>query len=96
METKDYIIVFLILVVIGGPLAVHVHHKGKGSLRKGPQNTSDAGVGGIIINDTRRLGMAVAAVGGKVVAEGAKLLKRGSLAHDNREEDKKQQKVGGA
>lgn len=98
MEWKDYAIIGLVLLVIGGPIGVHVYHRGKGKVMKGPQVTDQEGgpIGGALIDDNRRLGMAVAMNGGKTIAEGAKLYKMGSSRFHNREQRKDVQLVGGA
>jgi hypothetical protein len=98
MDTKDYIIIGLIVLVVGGPVGVHLYHRGQGKVRKQPQATDYEGgsVGGSVITDTIRLGSAVAMNGGKTIAEGAKLVKQGSLRYHNREQGKSTQMVGGA
>jgi hypothetical protein len=90
METKDYVIIGLVLLVIGVPIGVHVYHRGKGKLRKMPRNPDS------VIDDNRRLGTAIAAYGGKTIAEGGKLAKYGSLRYHNDSENKNQQHVGGS
>jgi hypothetical protein len=90
MEWKDYALIAAVVLLIGGPIALHFRAVGKGKLRKGPQETDS------IINDNVRLGTAITTVGGRTVAEGAKALKLGSLRYNNREHGKQQQQVGGA
>jgi hypothetical protein len=90
MDKKDYIIIGLVLLVVGVPIAVHVYHRGRGKLRKMPKNPDS------IINDNHRLGTAIAAYGGKTIAEGGKLAKFGSLRYHNDSETAKQQHVGGS
>ncbi len=91
MDWKDYAIIGLVLLVVGVPIGVHFHHKGRGDLRKHPQNTD-----GTIIDDARRLGAAITTVGGRTIAEGAKAMKMGSLKYNTRLHMKEQQQVGGA
>jgi hypothetical protein len=88
MDWKDWAIIGLVVVLVGGPLGLHIHRRAKGPAGKGPRETEG------VIDDVRRLGETVAHYGGKAIAEGGKLIKRGGLRFNN--ERQGQQLVGGA
>jgi hypothetical protein len=89
MDGKDWLLVVAAIVIFGGPLGHTVWRRSRGPMRKRPEGT-------FLINDNVRLGMTVADVGGRSLAEGAKLQRFGSLRYNNDREQTDMQKVGGA
>lgn len=95
MDWKDYVIVGgALFLLFGGGLYGHYRGKARGDILAGPQGGTGGGVGGVVIDDVRRLATAVATVGGKAFAEGGKLVKRGGLAYQNRQEHKRMHLTG--
>lgn len=89
MDWKDWALIGAAVLILAGPLGVHLYHRGKRGATKNPQGES-------LTDDNRRLGTMVSLVGGRVIAEGAKLRKYGALSYQNDQAGMKMQKVGGA
>jgi len=79
MDWKDYVIIGgALFLLFGGGLYSHYRRKGGGQIQQ-------AGQGPVIIDDLRRLGTAVATVGGRAIAEGGKLQRQGAMWYTARE-----------
>jgi hypothetical protein len=86
MDWKDYVIIGgALFLLFGGGIYSHYRRKGQGNITAGPATDNSNGV---FIDDLRRLGTAVATVGGRAIAEGGKLRTRGAMAYTARESHK--------
>lgn len=89
MDGKDWLLVLAAIVIFGGPVGHAVWKRSRGNIHKSP-------AGETFLTDYSRLGSAVTAVGGRALAEGAKLMRFGALRYTNDQTQKDMQKVGGA
>ena len=107
MDKKDWAIVVLLLLAFSGPLGVHLWHQSKQKRSWDAGNIAGANPGGTgpisdtvpgfpAIDDGRRMGAAIGAVGGRAMAEGAKAGHRGAKAYGNRAHRHDHMLTGGA
>jgi hypothetical protein len=90
MDWKDYVIVGgALFLLFGGGIYTHYRRKGQGAVEEGPS-------GGYVIDDLRRLGTAVATVGGRAIAEGGKVKRGGAMHYSARATRKQLHNVGAA
>ncbi len=90
MDWKDYLIIGgALFLLFGGGVGLHFYTKGKGNVPSGP-------TGGAIVDDPRRMGVAITTTGGKAFAEGGKLIREGASRYIATRQLKEMQLVGGA
>jgi hypothetical protein len=90
MDWKDYVIIGgALFIMFGGGVYTHYKRKGRGQVAQEPS-------GGMLIDDLRRMGTAVASVGGRAFAEGGKLARSGAMAYVDRSTRKQLHNVGSA
>ena len=105
MDGKDWAIIGLLLVAFAGPLGVHLYHKRKNVWSGGNASSTNPGGHGPLsdtvpgdnaVDDSRRIGAGIAAVGGRALTEGAKMGHRGAKNYGSRAHRHDHMQIGGA
>lgn len=89
MDGKDWLLVLAAIVIFGGPVGHAIWKRSRGDVQRMPR-------GETFVTDPIRIGETIAQTGGRALAEGAKLLKYGSLRYTGDSAQTGQQLVGGA